>query len=97
MNATVEIKKETDRLCLEQFALTEDAIATIATMIGFAITELIKEEDKESPDGQKIEELEKTLKIMSGEQQEIYSGNDDVKRYVVERYSPYIRERVANA
>jgi hypothetical protein len=88
---------EKDRLCLEEFELSEDAINVIATMFGFTIADIVREEEKANPDKLKIAELEKTLDVMYDERQEIYGGNVEMKHSVIERYSEYIRKRVANA
>jgi hypothetical protein len=89
--------KEKDRLCLEEFELSEDAINTVSTMMGFTMTDLIAEEKKKNPDQKRIEELEEKLSVIYDERQEVYGGNSEMKRSVIERYSDYIRERVSNA
>jgi hypothetical protein len=86
---------ENDSLYIKQFVFDEDAINTISTMMGFTTTEILAEEDKESPDMAKIEELERSRSVMSRERQEIYRGNNDVKRSVIERYTPIIRALLA--
>jgi hypothetical protein len=86
-----------DRLCLEEFQLSEAAIETIAAMIGTTITAVVAEQDRESPNEQKIRELKDTLRAMGKERQEIYKGNDEMKRSVITRYTPVLRERFAHA
>jgi hypothetical protein len=86
-----------DILGFEKFALDEMAINTISTMMGFTSTDIFYEEKKDTPDMAKIEGLKSTLRLMSTERQEIYGGNDEIKRSVIERYSPIIRERVEKA
>ncbi|MDR0356244.1 MAG: hypothetical protein LBJ64_11025 [Deltaproteobacteria bacterium] len=86
-----------DRLRLEEFELTEDAINVVAAMMGFTVTDLLAERAKENPNKEKITELEKKHLALGRERLDVYGGNDEVKRSVIERYSEYIRERVANA
>jgi hypothetical protein len=96
MSETEAVRTE-DRLCLEEFELSEDAINTIATMMGFTIADIMLEKKKENPDEKRVKELEEKLSKISDERQEIYFGNVEMKHSVIERYSEYIRERVANA
>jgi hypothetical protein len=96
MRPTAEKKIDTDPLGFERFALDENAINTIATIMGFTSTDILFEEKKEIPDMAKIEKMRRTLRVMSKERQEIYAGNNEVKRSVIERYMPIIRERMAN-
>lgn len=96
MQETVDKIIDTDPLCFEKFALDENAINTIATILGFTSTDLMNEENKENPDTAKIEELKKSLDVMYDERQEIYFGNDEVKHSVIKRYAPIIREKMKN-
>ncbi|MDR3279424.1 MAG: hypothetical protein LBT23_02830 [Synergistaceae bacterium] len=97
MKSAETTKTEADVFCFEKFAIDEDAINTIATIMGFMSTDIFHEEKKENPDAAKIGEMRRALRVMSRERQDIYSGNDEVKRSVIERYTPIIRERLANA
>jgi pullulanase/glycogen debranching enzyme len=97
MPITVTTERAKDRLCLEEFELSEDAINTVSTMLGFTLTDLLAEEEKENPDKKIIEELKEKLSKIYDERLEIYGGNTEMKYSVIERYSDYIRERVANA
>jgi hypothetical protein len=88
---------DNDPLGLKRFEFDELAISAVSTMMGFTSTDIFNEEKKEKPDQAKIDELRKALIVMRRERQEIYSGNIEVKRSVIERYCPIIRERVSNA
>jgi pullulanase/glycogen debranching enzyme len=92
-----EAKRAEDRLCFDEFELSEDAINAVSTMMGFTLTDLIAEEEKENPDKKRIEELEEKLSKIYDERMEVYGGNIEMKHSVIERYMPYIRKRVANA
>jgi hypothetical protein len=95
MPMTITTERAKDRLCLEEFELNEDAINTIATIIGITNTDILNEEERENPDIQKISKLKKDLSRMWKERQDVYlGGSDDMKRHVIERYSPIIRERL---
>jgi hypothetical protein len=85
-----------DVLGFEKFVLDELAINTVSTMMGFTATDLLNEKHKENPDMKKIREIEEALDVMYSQRQEIYSGNDEIKRSVIECYSPVIRERLEN-
>ena len=91
------VVRKKDRLCLEEFELSEDAINTVSTMMGFTSTDIIREKEKENPDKMKIEELEESYSRLYDERQEVYFGNMEMKHSVIKRYSEYIRERVSNA
>jgi cupin superfamily acireductone dioxygenase involved in methionine salvage len=94
---TATAEKQADILGMDYFDRHESAINTIATIMGFTVTDLIAERNKENPDRQKIEELEKAYDHMSDERQAIYGGDEYVMQSVEERYAPIIRERLANA
>ena len=93
MPATTE--KEADRFCFEDFGLREDAINTIATILGFTHTDIMNEKKKDNPDPQKIERLEADLDRMWKERDDVYfDWSDDAKHYVIDSYSPIIRARL---
>ncbi|MDR0649013.1 MAG: hypothetical protein LBF92_06730 [Synergistaceae bacterium] len=97
MTETITTAGAENRLCLEEFELSENAINTIATIMGFTLTDLNEEKRKENKDEKKIQELEEKFFEMGRERLEIYSGNTEMKQSVIERYSDYIRERVVRA
>jgi hypothetical protein len=80
----------------KRFEFDELAISTISTMMGFTMTDIFNEEKNGNPDKAKIDKLEKALIVMSRERQEIYSGNMEIKRSVIERYCPILRKRMTN-
>ena len=81
----------------EAFIEAELAISVMSAMIGHNIAVLAMEDGKETPDTALIAKLEKENKIYTAEQSEVYGGNREVRRAVVEKYSPVIKARFENA
>jgi hypothetical protein len=75
----------------------ETALTGICLMIGFALNEKILEERKVNPDHEKIQLLETEFSTYCHERRQIYSGNTDIIKKVLEIYSPLILNRVQNA
>lgn len=97
MTAITANQTNSDPLGHEAFIEAELAISAMSAMIGHNIASIAVEKGKDSPDTELIAKLKEENKIYTAEQNEVYSGNREVRRAVIEKYSPIIKARFENA
>jgi len=84
---------EDDDLRNDPFIRSELSHAGIARMIGFTATDIMREEEKENPDLNLIEELKQKSRQYVNEREEVYNGNEEIIDRVLFEYLPLLKKR----
>ena len=84
---------EDDDLRNDPFIRHELAHSGIARMIGHTATDILREEKKENPNLELIEELERKSSQYISDQDKIYQGNEEVIDKVLFEYLPLLKKR----
>ena len=79
---------------MDNFRLSEAAIATVSAMRGKVYHQHQDEVGKSNPDEAKIRELKAQLAQLATERDLVYSGDQDTKRLVISKYAPTLQAAI---
>ena len=83
-------------LSMDDFRLSEAAMAMVSAMRGKVYHQYQDEVDKSNPDAAKVRALKAELTQIAAERELIYSGDQDAKRLVISKYAPIIKAEYAD-
>lgn len=85
---------EADPWRFDDFSLQEHAIEIVSRLLGFTTTKLLAERKKPFPNKQILDELETRCASLSAEQRQIYFGDKDIMKHVIDKYGPEVNEHL---
>jgi hypothetical protein len=76
----------------EDFVRDEMALEAISGLIGDTYEDIFAEEEKSTPDAEKIARLEERSKTLYLRQQKIYEGNREIQEQCIDEFAQRCRE-----